>query len=1678
MGMSESANGILNRFHLQVSEWFEDVFAEPTEVQREAWDVISQGQNALVVAPTGSGKTLASFLWALNTLVGSKGELPLLTAREVLAGAALEQPRESISDAELVKNSPTKSPTDPKTEDKPENKTDTKAKGVRVLYVSPLKALGVDVERNLQVPLAGIARKARELGLESPDIRIGVRSGDTPQSERNKQVTNPPDILITTPESLYLLLTSKAQRILHTVHTVIIDEIHAVAGTKRGAHLALSLERLPSNPQRIGLSATVTPLERVAQFLGGARPVAIVAPPAEKRWDLNVDVPVADLADLPVKEAGSPIGEITVRDPFNLVARIPTDAEDDTLMPWEQPGYFEDPSLADDAPLPTIQGPGTLEDEGADKKSTSIWPFIEESVYQRVMAANSTLIFVNSRRSAERLTAKLNELYAAEHAPESITRGTQPAAIIGFANHAPAVIARAHHGSVAKDERAEIERLLKAGELKAVVATSSLELGIDMGAVEEVIQVEAPPSVAAGLQRVGRAGHTVGAVSTGIFYPKHRSDLIQSTVVAAAMRAGEIEELKVPMNPLDVLAQQTVAAVVQADIAGQELTAEGWYETVRGAYNYHELDREVFDSVIDLVTGVYPSTDFADLKARVELDEITGALTPRRGAARVAVTSGGTIPDRGLFGVFLAGGGPAAGEEDGAPGPDIQAAGNRRGTRRVGELDEEMVYESRVGDVFTLGASSWRIVDITRDQVLVEPAPGQVGRLPFWTGDSEGRPFQLGLAIGRFRRQLLAGTAEQPDSNDFARDNATRYIKEQEEATGVVPDERTLLLERFTDEVGDWRVILHTPYGKPVNSAWALAVGARITADTGIDAQAMAADDGIVLRLPQGTGEEPGPELFRFEEEELERLVTEAVGNSALFAARFRECAARALLMPRTNPGKRAPLWQQRQRAAQLLDVAKQYPSFPIILETVRECIQDVYDLESLKEVLADLASRQLRIAQVTTAQPSPFASSLLFNYTSTFMYEGDSPAAERRAAALALDPALLEKLLGGVNLRELLDPAIIQEISRSLHYLDRPARDPEELTDRLRTLGPIPVAEIGEYIAFDQSLIAEAFPQIMQVRIAKTPHYAASTDAAVLRDGLAIPVPAGVGAAPELVADALAQLIRRYARTHGPFTVEQLAAAFGLGVATAHTALQQLIGPGQPIVAGTYTAGVTGTEYCDSQVLARIRAKSLAAARAETEPVSTSAYARFLGELHTGRDLYGADGTYAAIEQLAGVPIPASAWESLVLPARVADYQPGFLDELCAAGDIVIVGMGQAAAGDPWLMLLPVEEAAWFLPLPDAATPDAPAAPTPDTPTPDTGVAPGLHDDLLATIRRGGGFSFHDLLTQVPGYTSSTLREAIWQLVDEGLVCPDSFAAIRARAHTGAPSRSTRTAHRTTRRPSARTRSTPPDMVGRFYAAPTAPHLSDETTQRAAAWGRAWLDRYGVVTRGAVMSEDVVGGFALAYKTLSAFENYGQALRGMFVADLGAAQFATRHVIDRLRRFADSPDIAGWPSGTREPVARVVAAADPMNPYGAALAWPVQAGLTRGAGALVVLIDGLLAAHVTRGGRTLTLTIDAPELVLAALTDAVASGRVSPFVVERITLAFTHSGDGTPITQPEVLPATSVFASDYAARLRAAGAKLNPRGLHISGQAAPEEHRPAQRDAYGIRRGSPRTYR
>lgn len=1553
-GMVRSA---LDSFSPATRSWFTGAFTAPTAAQEGAWEAIGAGSDVLVVAPTGSGKTLAAFLASLDRLAA------------------------------------TPPPADAK-------------KRCRVLYVSPLKALAVDVERNLRSPLTGIRQESVRLGLPEPDVKVGIRSGDTPPAERRALATRPPDILITTPESLFLMLTSATRDALAGIETVILDEVHAVAGTKRGAHLALSLERLdellPRPARRIGLSATVRPVEEVARYLSPQRRVEIVQPPSGKEFDLSVVVPVEDMGEL----GGSPASDAS--------------------------------GGAD----------------GGDRPS--IWPHVEERIADLVQAHRSTIVFANSRRLAERLCNRLNEIAYERATGEALPDGKPPAEIMaqsGAAQGAPPLLARAHHGSVSKEQRALVEEDLKAGRLPAVVATSSLELGIDMGAVDLVVQVESPPSVASGLQRVGRAGHQVGAVSTGVVFPKYRGDLVQSAVVTERMRSGSIESLRVPANPLDVLAQQLVATVALDSWQADDLLA-----LVRRAAPFASLPESAFTAVLDMLAGRYPSDAFAELRPRVVWDRVAGTVTGRPGAQRLAVTSGGTIPDRGLFGVFLAGADP------------------KKGGGRVGELDEEMVYESRVGDVFTLGTTSWRIEDITRDRVLVSPAPGVPGRLPFWKGDQLGRPLELGRAVGAFLREV--GSLPPDDArlrlvaaglDAWAADNVLAYLAEQREACGHVPDDRTILVERFRDELGDWRVVVHSPFGAQVHAPWALALGARLAERYGMDAQVMHADDGIVLRLPDadlmgldlldgdpgGAGGPVDPSRFGdtafdgdqapvgaadavFDKGEIGQIVTDQVGGSALFASRFRECAARALLLPKRNPGKRTPLWQQRQRAAQLLQVASEFGSFPIVLEAVRECLQDVFDVPGLTELMGDIEARRVRLVEVTTPEPSPFARSLLFGYVAQFLYEGDSPLAERRAAALSLDSRLLAELLGQAELRELLDADVLTELERELQWLteDRRIKDVEGVADLLRVLGPLTEAELAERGArAEWAAELGRARRAIRVRIAGSEHWAAIEDAGRLRDALGTALPVGVPEAfTEPVKDPLGDLLARHARTHGPFTSSQAAGRFGLGTAVTDGALQRLAAAGR-VVQGEFHPSGIGQEWCDAAVLRRLRRRSLAALRHELEPVAPAALATFLPQWqHLGSNsLRGIDGLARAIEQLQGAPVPASALEKLILPSRVRDYSPALLDELTTTGEVVWAGAGALPGKDGWISLYLADAAPLLLPPPHPLEPTA------------------LHESVLTVLSGGYGLFFRQIADQVratthPDATDPQLADAVWDLAWSGRLTNDTLAPLRALLGSGRTAGST--AHRARRtvprgrygtltaaaRPASRTG--PPTVSGRWSLLPPP---EPEPTHRAHALARTLLDRHGVVTRGAVAAEGVEGGFSATYRILSAFEDSGQARRGYVVEGLGAAQFAMDGAVDRLRAAANARD-RGAEEGAG-PRAVVLAAADPANAYGAALSWPeppTGAGHKPGrkAGAMVVLVDGELTLYMERGGKTLLswpADPDSPALRAAAeaLAAAATAGSLGTVTVERINGA-------TALTSP------------LSRALETAGFHATPRGLRL----------------------------
>jgi ATP-dependent helicase Lhr and Lhr-like helicase len=1497
-------------FSAPTRRWFERSFEVPTPAQAQGWPAITSGRNALICAPTGSGKTLAAFLWGIDRLAADPEQL---------------------------------------------------GSGVRIVYVSPLKALSYDIERNLRAPLKGIGAdpiNSAKFGVAergSRGISVGLRTGDTPQRERQAMRRKPPDILITTPESLYLMITSQAREILVGVEAVIVDEIHAVAQSKRGAHLALTLERLSDlvtaaggpDPQRIGLSATQRPLERVASFLvGPRRSCEVVDAGRSKDLDLEIVVPVEDMT------------------------------EPDASIDKRRDGG--------DSGLEAID----LDVETTGKRS--IWPAVYPELLRLVREHTSTIIFVNNRRGAERLAKRLNELANEDgwqELPPTEHAGSPPGPA-AQAHGRPVEVARAHHGSLAHEERAVVEELLKSGELPCLVATSSLELGIDMGAVDLVIQVESPKSVTRGLQRVGRAGHTLGEVSKGRIFPKFRADLLECAVVARRMRAGEIEETMIPRNPLDVLAQHLVSMVADAEWEVDEIE-----RVVTGAEPFRELGREQLENTLDMLDGRYPSDRFAELRPRLVWDRAAGTVRGRKGARQLAVTNAGTIPDRGLYGVHL---------------PD---------GRRVGELDEEMVYEARPGQSFLLGATTWRIEDITRDRVIVTPAPGAPGAVPFWRGDGVGRPAELGRAIGAFARESVSvdpeDLAAQHDLDRRAAENLVAYLREQQAATRVVPSDRTIVAERFRDEIGDWRLCVLSPFGGRVHAAWGLALSARIREELDVEADAIWSDDGIVVHLPDAD-EPPPAELVLLEPDEVEDLVVRELGGSALFGARFRENAARSLLIPRAYPGRRTPLWQQRLKSQSLLEVAKDFPRFPVVLETYRECLRDVLDLPALQELLRDLHSRRVSLVEVETPTASPFASSLLFDYVATYMYEGDTPSAERRAAALALDRDLLRELLGADELRELIDPEALVEVEASLQLRNEPARarDRDALQQTLRRLGDLSPQECEGRAAQGYSATSmldklERERRAARVRIVGEERWIAAEDAGLYRDALGVPPPPGLpDSFLDDVSDAMLALVRRYARTHGPFPTAQLASRYGVDPLPA---LRELERAGD-LVRGELLPGGTEREWCDPEVLRRVRRASVAALRQEAEAVDPRELARFLPawqnvDFHRSSGA-GPDRLREALVPLQGLALTPEVWERDVLPRRLGAYSPSWMDELCTGGELVWVGAG-ALGRSGKVAIYFREDVRLAGPPPANAKLQRPE---------------GSAHDAIRERLAGSPCFWIDLVSELD-LAAEELHAALWDLAWSGEATNDAFAPLRARRLSAVQRSQQRGRRFAARRPAAGQA-----VQGRWSLTEPLFHDAPGQGPRLRAQAELMLERYGLVTRETVLAEAVPGGFAALYGELTNLEMLGTARRGYFVEGLGGAQFALAGAIERLRGLPD-------PDGSY----LALAATDPANPYGAALAWPKPRTGRRPArspGAHVLLRDGEPLLYVERGGRGIVRIVDldgdALAEAIAALATEARDGRLPKLGIERV--------DGEP-----------VIGSGLEETLIAAGFSRQPRRLVAS---------------------------
>jgi ATP-dependent Lhr-like helicase len=1545
----------LEIFHPITAKWFRAVFEGVTPPQREGWPSIARGESTLILAPTGTGKTLTAFLWCLDKLM-------------------LREPASA----------------------------ETK-EGCRVVYISPLKALAVDVERNLRSPLAGIANMAQREGVPVHIPEISVRTGDTSPKDRARFKRHPGEILITTPESLYLLLTSDAGEALRSVDTVIIDEIHALVPTKRGAHLALSLERLEAlcgrSIQRIGLSATQRPLEEVARFLGGAD--ARVGAHASKKQVLR-DAQDDNFKEKKVEHgaeidgaAKDDAGEGGVR--FRPVTIVNAGARKVLELKVEVP--VEDMAkLGEIEELPSgpaSQGP----------KRTSIWQSIHPRLLEIVRARTSTLIFVNARRVAERLAGALNEL-------------------------AGEPIARAHHGSLAAPQRSEIEELLKAGKLKALVCTSSLELGIDMGAIDLVIQIEAPPSVASGMQRIGRAGHQVGAPSAGIIFPKYRADLVACAAVTQAMHEGHVELTRFLRNPLDVLAQQMVALVAHPPVeeqgirktktkvvAGIEeepvgISYDQLFGIVRSCANFAGLSVAAFEGVLDMLAGRYPSDEFAELRPRVTWDRTTNQITPRQGVKRIAILNGGTIPDRGLYGVFLSG----------ASKP-----------LRVGELDEEMVFEARTGETFVLGASTWRIDEITHDRVLVSPAPGEPGKMPFWHGDRAGRPIEFGRRIGALIRELrdmprslaITRLVKDHDLDEKAAENVLRYLADQELATVEVPDDRTIVIERVRDELGDWRVCVLTPLGSRVHAPWAMAATAKIKA-AGLDVETMWSEDGFVLRFPE-SDTPPDIDVLLMAPDEASELVMQQLGSTALFAAKFREAASRALLLPRRRAEGRTPLWQQRKRAYDLLSVASRYASFPILLEAYRECLRDVFDMPALMETLRAMQNRSIRVHVADSRTPSPFAGALLFSYVANYIYDGDAPLAERRAQALSIDQDQLRELLGDADLRELLDAAAIEETEEQLQCVVEgyKARNVDGVHDLLLRLGDMTRAEIA---ARCESSDAEGFVtrlvkarRALELMFQGERRVVAVEDAARVRDALGIPLPPGLPTAfLESAPDALLDIVRRFARTHGPFTTDDVSSRYGLAKAQVESVLQRLVGMGR-VIEGGFRPGGLNREWIDAEVLRTVRRKSLAKLRKEVEPVQQRTLARLFtrwqGVVQPRR---GLDALLDAIENLQGAPLPASLLETEILPARIAGFKSADLDTLIAAGEVVWVGFEPLGERDGRVGLYLAERLRTLWPVSASAKQDLSER----------------EQQIVEYLKANGASFFQTLHDGVGGgYPGETL-EALWSLVWKGLLTNDALHALRAYCERPA----TKQARRTHQQSGFRSRrTTPPTAQGRWSLNAVAFEEARNATTWSAAIAQQLLTRYGVVFRETAHAEGLVGGFSTVYDVLKAMEESGKVRRGYFAADLGATQFAMPAAVDLLRALR-----APGQDDAREGV--MLAATDPANPYGALLRWPAApeegSSLTRSVGSRVVLVDGALTAYLRRGNSNVQVMLPEEEPQRSQVARALAE-----FFVAQVQRDEDRSRGGMLIAQ---INGVSVAESAMARYLLDAGFSPGAMGFNV----------------------------
>ncbi len=1389
----------LREFHPVVRAWFRNTFAEPTPPQVLGWPSIAAGRNTLILAPTGSGKTLAAFLWAINHL--------------------FEQ--------HLSESLPS---------------------GTRILYVSPLKALNNDIQRNLQAPLEGIEEESRHRGLQVPLIRTAVRTGDTPQSERAAMVRRPPDILITTPESLYLMLTSRRTRsIFSTVQYVIIDEIHSVCGNKRGVHLSLSLERLArladQEAVRIGLSATQKPLERIAAFLGGGewkgkrispRPVTIVDAGRKKKMDLRVGSPVAD---------------------FSLVSQ-----------------------------------------EG-------VWPLILTDLLEQIRKHTTTLVFVNNRRLAERVAAKLNEMVGDPDAPASTGLFAVPRG--GYsggeqrettADGVPPFLVQAYHGSMSQSARARMEKDLKSGRLRALIATSALELGIDIGSIDLVIQLQSPKGVARGLQRVGRSGHLVSATSKGRIYPTHREDLVEATVVARAMMEHEVEETTIPENCLDVLAQQIVAMVAVEEWDGDEL-----FTFVRQSFCYRSLSQKLFTGVLQMLTGRYAREDFPQLRPRISWDRVNNRLLPLPGSSRLAVTGGGTITDRGNFGVYL---------ED--------------GKTKVGEVDEEFVYETRVGDTFILGSSVWKVASMDANRLSVNAAPGQPARMPFWRGEGIGRSVELGSSVGAFRREL-AGRLNRDDclswlQHEYPIDsrsawNLLEYFRKQRNVAGVVPHDRLILVEGFRDEIGDPRIVVHSAFGRRVNGLFGLVLARLLHEETGVEPQTYANDNGVLLRCPD-IDSLPLDLVRRLSPETAEELVMEELTSSPLFAGQFRQNAVRALLIPRFSPGKRTPLWLQRLRAGDLLQVSRRYDDCPIVIETVRETLHDILDYGKFISLLRDMQNGNIGIQTALTEVPSPFAASLLFSFISVYMYEWDQPSTDRFSQYLSINRELLSEVVDLNALPGLIRPEAIRDVERKLqHEADGArARSPEELMEILLRIGDLTEEEVAARCEGDSASMIRTLSndgRAEQIQFPDGPRWIAGEDRDLYQE--------------YRTRGHLPRIVGRYIQHHGPITAGELAVRYGVERDDVERAAETLRDD-RFFVRGQYRPrelpGGDQPQWAYKPNIERIHRQTLTILRREIQPCSFQEFTRFLHHwqnLVAAPRLRGADGLRICLDQFQGLSLPSEIWARDVIRGRVEGMDLTHLDRITSGGDIVWAGTGPGK-----MMAFSRGAGNVFLRRDDDAE--------------ESGLGEAARR-ILEHLERHGASFLADIRDGVR-VTLQALNRGLSELFWKGYITNDLFTEIMSlrkptRTRTEPPLEPIqivsphRNPHRarlvqTVRKAIQQT----PGWNGRWSLLRSPAVLGDKVPleDRAAAQASQVLHRYGILARELYRREDLFPWPVVAAE-LQRMEMRGEIRRGYFVDGLSGMQYALPSALETLRRLNSQP-------GEKDH-RFLLSACDPANPYG-----------------------------------------------------------------------------------------------------------------------------------------------